>query len=321
MFNKVKKLFDFLDEDKINLENKITTKPSLFRPKTFDEYIGQKRAKKIFDNYIGAIIERKLVFPHTLIHGNPGMGKTTLAKIIANELEVSLVENIASEMKNFEKFIESVRRVNGGILFLDEIHSIGRDEVEKLYTIMEDFYFEGESIEPFTLMGATTELGEILKDRRPFYDRFKIIIELENYDLEDLTKICKQYRKMMFPFDGLHPEIYKIISKNCRGTPRTLLRLLEATIYFRGDIKEVINSFDIIKDGYTNKDLKILKYVAQEKTVGLQGLASYLNTSTENYLYCIEPYLLGENLISRTARGRRITVKGLLTIEELESEI
>jgi len=307
-----------IEKAKIFLKEAYKETRLTFRPSTFDEYIGQRKAKRILKNYIKAVKEKNKIMPHILLYGKAGMGKTTLAKIIANELEVNIVEVITSEILDIETFFKYLEEVDGGILFLDEIHAITRDNAEKLYSIMEDFNYNGQYIKPFTLIGATTEVGEIIRNRKPFYDRFKIIIELEDYTEEDLIQIAKQYQERVFNED-LEEDIYKTLAKNCRGTPRTLIRLLEATNYFDKNVKEVLESFGIIKDGFTYKDLKILKYIAQnEKGIGLQGLISYLDTSRYNYLYEIEPYLLKNNCIVRTPRGRKITERGLEIIKMLE---
>jgi len=307
-----------IEKAKIFLKEASKETKHTFRPSTFDEYIGQRKAKRILKNYIKAVKEKNKIMPHILLYGKAGMGKTTLARIIANELEVILGEVITSEILDVETFLKYLEEVDGGILFLDEIHAITRDNAEKLYSIMEDFNYNGMPIKPFTLIGATTEVGEIIRNRRPFYDRFKIIIELEDYTEEDLIQIAKQYQERVFN-ENLEEDIYITLAKNCRGTPRTLIRLLEATNYFDKNTEEVLESFGIIKDGFTYKDLKILKYIAQnEKGIGLQGLISYLDTSRYNYLYEIEPYLLKNNCIVRTPRGRKITERGLEIIKMLE---
>jgi len=300
-------------------ENKIIVpEPVIYRPKSFKEYIGQERSKKILSRYIEAVLKRDIVFPHTLIYGHAGYGKTTLARIIAKTLGVDIIEMITSDVTGISRIIEEIQSHYEVIIFLDELQSIGRDTAEKMYTMMEDGIYGSQDLMPFTLMGATTELGEILKNRRPFYDRFKIIIELENYKKNELIQIAEQYKEHTFPEDEISQALYKIMAENCRGTPRFLLRLLDATVYFNGEIYEVLDSFGIIKDGYTYKDLKVLKYISGARTVGLQGIASYLDTSTENYLFQIEPYLLQNGLITRTMRGRKITNEGLKMIEELE---
>ena len=188
---------------------------------------------------------------------------------------------------------------------------------------MEDFCYDGSPVQPFTLIGATTEIGEIIKDRKPFMDRFKIIIELEDYTILELAKLTQQFRKMSFPMDDNIPiEFYTTIAANCRLTPRTAIRLLEALIYLDNNIDVVLNNYDIIENGYTQKDLKILKYIAiNEKGIGLQGLVSYLETSDDNYLKFIEPYLLKNELVLRTARGRKITDKGKALVKKLELKL
>ena len=297
------------DNDIFELDSKAKVK--IFRPLSFNEYIGQDSAKSILKKFISGTRERKITFPHTLIHGNAGCGKTTLVKIVAQQLNKPVVETITSDIPDFEQFKKYIKETKGGILFLDEIHSIERNTAEKLYSIMEDFTYNGKSIMPFTLIGATTELGEIIKTRKPFYDRFKIIIGLDDYSVDDLIKIIKQYNYSMFENDKIHDKIHRKIAKNSRNTPRTALRLLETTIYFNGDIDEVLKSFNIIKNGFTVTDLQLLNYIKQSPTaVGLQGIASYLGTSEANYIFSIEPYLLKSGLIVRTPRGRQITEAG-----------
>jgi len=294
--------------------------PKLFRPQTFEQYIGQAKAKDILKSYIKAMKERDKILPHVLIYGSAGCGKTTLAKIIANELSVKFIESITSEIKDFIDLEWKINDAQSGVLFLDEIHSLDRDTAESIYTVMEDFTHEGDPILPFTLVGATTELGEILKNRRPFYDRFKIIIELENYTPQDLSTIAQQYKESSFKEDNVPQELYDLIGRNSRGTPRSAIRLIEATIYLNNDIQRVLKNFSIIKDGFTEKDLKVLRYISKnEKGVGLQGLTSFLGTSQENYTYDIEPFLLTNELIIRTPRGRRITEEGKEKIKELEN--
>jgi len=307
----VEPFVDILVEEK---EEKYIDKSRIFRPLNFEEYIGQKNAKELLKNYITGIKQRNVVFPHTLIYGIAGCGKTTLARIIAKELNVNFISIIASDLEESEEIISKINETDGGILFVDEIHSLNREIAEKFYPLMEDF----KNVKPFTLIGATTELGEILNNRKPFVDRFKIIIELENYSIEDLVKIICQYKNKVFANETIENETYKIIAENCRNTPRTAIRLIEATIYFNGNIARVLKCCNILQNGLTTKDLKVLEYIASnEKGVGLNSIAQYLDTSTQNYIYNIEPYLLQNNLITRTSRGRKITQRGYQTIKEL----
>lgn len=299
----------------------VTKKSSsgIFRPTTFNQFIGQKNAKNLLKRFIAGTKQRKLVFPHTLIHGSAGFGKTTLIKLVSCQLKVPFVETITSDIPDFKTLRNYIDMARGGILFLDELHSIDRNNAEKLYSIMEDFSYNGDRVEPFSLFGATTEIGEIIQNRKPFYDRFKIIIQLEDYSDEDLVQIVSQYNNKVFPKDQLTKDTHNLIALNSRRTPRTAIRLLEATVYFNGNIKEVLKSYDIIGYGFTNTDLKVLQHINEGgNSVGVQGLVSYLGTSEANYIYSIEPYLLSSGLIIRTPRGRKITEKGLRLMKKLQ---
>jgi len=187
--------------------------------------------------------------------------------------------------------------------------------------MMENFSLNGISVSPFTLIGATTEIGEILKTRRPFYERFKLPLELEDYTINNLIKIVENYREKLFPDDDLDIEHYKILAQNCRLTPRIAIKLTESLIYFNKNIKEVFNNFGIIIKGYTKKDFKLLEYLSKNKVVGLQGIASYLDTSQENYLYEIEPYLIKTGLIVRTPRGRNISDYGRKLLKQMKGKV
>jgi len=301
-------------------EESLEEENQVYRPSTFEEYIGQEGSKNILKSYLQAIKDRGKVFPHCIINGSAGTGKSTLVKIVANQLDVKVIETIASSITSPDMLIQKIIEVNGGVLFLDEIHAVNRDMVETIYMVMEDFKYNGTPVKPFTLMGATTELGEMIADRQPFVDRFKLIIELDKYNPKDLSTIAKQYKEKTFPQDNLSDDIYIEIGLNSRGTPRTAIRLVEACIYLNGNIKQVKSNFKIIAEGYTTKDLKILQYLSQnDKGVGLNGLVAYLGTSKANYEQSIEPFLLQNNLLQRTPRGRKITEYGIKTIEFLEN--
>ena len=301
-------------------------KVCLYRPKVFGEYIGQSKAKGILKAYISATKERGGTMPHVLLHGRAGCGKTTLAQIIARESNVQYKEMVTSSIGNTWDVLSAINQVDGGVLFLDEIHSIDRTIAESIYSIMEDFKYNGQPIKPFTLIGATTELGELYKTRRPFVDRFKVPIELADYTIPELAILVRQYRNITFPSDVIDLGIYDIVAANCRRTPRVGIRLLESCVYLHGNIQQVLNNFDILAEGYTNKDLEILRYLASAPInskgirtgVGVLGICSYLGTSTENYCQVMEPWLLRNNLIVRSGQGRKLTLAGELKILELE---
>lgn len=312
-------MFDFLASEKKPKEDKNFK----FRPSTFEEYIGQTKAKEIVKRYIEGSREMKVPFPHLLINGESGTGKTSLAYLIGKELKVPVKEIITSELGPNTNWFEVVQEVKGGILFLDEIHGLERSNGERLYPVMEDFKYNGRPIRPFTLIGATTLLGEIRKDRSPLIERFEVpILELEKYTWEDLMQIGIQYNAKKYPEYILPKETQEMLAKNSRGIPRRIEHLVKATIYFKGDYKAVFHNFGVIKFSFTLKDLRALQYISSNITgVGLQSIGSFLGTDTENYLYEIEPYLLQNGLILRSQRGRKITEKGLKYIDALEKEI
>ena len=292
---------------------------SIFRPENFDQYIGQERAKTILKDYITAVKERGIPMGHILLYGPAGTGKTTLARIIAKELGIQFNEIIASTIVNSVELLIRIQMAAGGVIFIDEIHALPRSLGESIYTAMEEFKYDGKPISPFTLIGATTELGELVTDRAPFVERFSIPLELEDYKIDELALIAEQYKKMMYPKDIIPQHLYSSLALNSRLNPRTMIRLIQCLIFMKSDISKVLYNFNIIKEGYTHKDLKALKYIQlNEKGVGLEGLASYLGTSKANYTMILEPYLLKNNLIIRSPRGRRITDLGKQKIIELE---
>jgi len=315
---------EFIKVNKIDRINLVKIKEivthNIFTPSNFNEYIGQDKVKHILSKYIESTKSRNIIFPHTIISSKAGMGKSTLAKIIAKSLNKELVEIISSSIVKDKNVLQNiVLGLEGKILFIDEIHSLPRKEAETIYTLMENFTFNDKKY-PFTLIGATTEVGEVIKTKKPFYDRFKLPLELEDYTYKNLITIAKQYREEVFKQDKIKENNYKLIAENSRYTPRILIRLLESVIYFNEDIDRVLDSFNIIYNGYTQKDLKLLEYLSKNKIVGLQGIASFLDTSKENYLYELEPYLIKENVIIRTPRGRSISDNGLKILKQLREK-
>jgi holliday junction DNA helicase RuvB len=316
------KLFPLIDDTQSYSSNKKPTS-SIYRPQTFDDYIGQSNAKDLLQAFIEGTQSRCKIFPHTLIYGAPGTGKTTLARIIANYLQKDFTEVIASNVEDESKLIETIESVDGNILFVDECHGLNREIVESIYSIMEDFSLGDIVFKPFTLIGATTEIGEIIATRKPFYDRFKIKIELQDYTPYELGKIVRNYRYKVFPTDdNIGNKTYKIISLNCRATPRIAISLLESCIYMGGSINKTLKALKIIDKGYTEKDLKVLEYLKRAKApTGLEALSLYLGTSKENYTHEIEPYLIKTQTILRTPRGRQISPSGSRLITNLKNKL
>lgn len=330
-------LDNFLKDKGISISKEEKIEPNLFnvekkeepkivgayRPEKLKDFIGQEKVKKILAKYINRVKELNRQFPHTIFLGNAGLGKTTLARILAKELNYNFTEILASKLTKEDLIVELVEK--GGLLFLDEIHSLPRNLAEIFYPLMEDFKYENKFINPFTLVGATTELGEIIKDKKPFLDRFKLLLELENYSIEDLKKIAEKYILNTYGEEFLNKEILEEIARNSRNVPRNVIRLCENSVMFNAssekDMREVLTNFNIIKNGFTVKDLQVLRILNSTQVLGAQGLASTLGITFSNYLYFIEPYLLGNGLIARTPKGRMITDKGKKILKELEKEL
>jgi holliday junction DNA helicase RuvB len=306
------------DQDEAVSEEEVKKEDKLFRPQSFDQYIGQEKAKALIKAYIEGTKKLNKTFPHVLIHGTAGCGKTTLARIIANELHKNFKEVIGIDDPTWVCYF--IQDLEGGVIFIDEIHKVKRSVCEELYPAMEDYRVDGEET-PFTLIGATTEIGEIIKTRKPFIDRFKIKIELEDYAASDIEKIIKQYKEKTFPAIELNENVYTVLSYNARVTPRTAISLLETTVYLGGDVEKALEASNIIYDGFTRKDLQVLEILVDYQTgAGLNTLISHLGTSEDNYLYELEPYLLKSGVLRRASKGRVITEKGKATLELLRSK-
>jgi len=271
---------------------------------SFDDYIGQEKVKNILDAYFHSKVKQ---LPHVLISGNAGFGKTTLARIIANELKLPFTEIMAQSIKDKHHLKDLVKRAGKGILFIDEIHGLPRDTVEIIYAMMEDFRCDGQRISPFTLIGATTEYGELLKDRRPFVDRFKLNFELASYSVNEMVQLINKYvERKNYDIDEVS---MGIIAKNCKLVPRTAIRLADATDTL-GDVMQAVYSYNIVKDGLTEKDIKTLEYLNMNKKAGINSISAYLNTPIQSYRYEIEPYLLQMGYVLVIPGGRQITPLG-----------
>ena len=306
-----KGLDELKQESKVIVNTNLIPNKNTFRPMTFDQYIGQEKAKTILKARIEGTKKMGVTFPHTLIYGKAGCGKTSLAKIIAKELGVSFQEIISTSIKEPKEIFKVIREANGGIIFLDEVHALKRELVEPLYPVMEDFRLGNDDLKPFTIIGATTEIGEILENRRPFYDRFKRHQSLEDYTAGDIEKIAKQYTEKLFPNEKVDPIVFQVIGINSRYTPRIAIGLLESVIHMGGNYRLALRSEGILLDGFTEQDLLVLEILTESpKGLGLQAIASRLETSKKNFEYDIQPYLFKNGLITLTRSGRLITDKG-----------
>lgn len=309
------------------LKEDLTNENSI-RPKWLKDYIGQDKVKEKLEIFIESSLSRKDPLDHVLLQGPPGLGKTTLSSIIANELGVNLrvtsgpaierPSDLASILTNLQ---------HGDVLFIDEIHRINRSVEEILYSAMEDFVLDiivgkgpnAQSIridlEKFTLVGATTRAGQL---SAPLRDRFGVLLSLNLYDADDLTTIIKRSAGILeieIDDEGAYE-----IAKRSRGTPRIANRLLKrvrdyAIVRKESKIdwqtsKEGLNLLEIDDMGLDTMDKKIVMTMYQNfdgGPVGIDTIAA--STGIENVTIedVYEPYLLQIGFLSRTPRGRVLT--------------
>lgn len=299
------------------------------RPQDFDSYIGQEKIKNNLKIYIQAANERNEPIDHVLLYGPPGLGKTTLAGIIANSMgrRMKIVSGPAIEYPG--EILAIIKQLpKGGVLFVDEIHRLSKPVEEALYSVMEDFAFDavienGEqttvrriSVDRFTLIGATTRAGLL---SAPLRDRFGIIHRMEYYEPDELAKIVINSSKKL-AIDKVDPSGALEIGNCSRGTPRIANRILRrvrdyAQVKADGNItKEIVDEtlslLDIDQKGLDLTDRNILLTMISKFNggpVGLDTLAAAIGEDSGTIEDVYEPYLVKCGFINRTPRGRVAT--------------
>ena len=309
------------------LKEDLTNENSI-RPKWLKDYIGQDTVKEKLDIFIKSSLSRKEPLDHVLLQGPPGLGKTTLSSIIANELGVNLKVTSGPAIERPSDLASILTNLqHGDVLFIDEIHRINRSVEEILYSAMEDFVLDiivgkgpnAQSIridlEKFTLVGATTRAGQL---SAPLRDRFGVLLSLSLYDSDDLTTIIKRSAGILdieIDDEGAYE-----IAKRSRGTPRISNRLLKrvrdyAIVRKESKIdwqtsKEGLNLLEIDDMGLDTMDKKIVMTMYDNFNGGPVGIDTIAaSTGIENVTIedVYEPYLLQIGFLSRTPRGRVLT--------------
>jgi Holliday junction DNA helicase RuvB len=300
------------------------------RPKRLDEYLGQQPVREQMKIYIEAAKARGEALDHVLIFGPPGLGKTTLSHVIANELGVNLRQTSGPVIEKAGDLAALLTNLQPhDVLFVDEIHRMSPAIEEVLYPAMEDYQIDimiGEGpaarsikldLPPFTLIGATTRAGLLTA---PLRDRFGIVQRLEFYNAEELTRIVRRSAKIL----GIacEPEGAAEIAKRSRGTPRIANRLLRrvrdyAQVRAGGDItREVADAamamLKVDPEGFDDLDRRLLHTIVDSfdgGPVGVESLAAALSEERGTIEDVVEPYLIQQGYLIRTARGRMATPK------------
>ena len=298
------------------------------RPQRLSQYIGQDKIKKEISIYIQAAQNRSEALDHVLLYGPPGLGKTTMAMVIANEMGTSIRTTSGPAIEKAGDIVALLNELEpGGILFIDEIHRLPRPVEEMLYSAMEDYFIdiiigEGDtarpvhfSLPPFTLIGATTRAGLL---SAPLRDRFGIVAHMEYYTVRSLSQIVNRTS------DVLKAKIEEQgaieIARRSRGTPRVANRLLKrvrdfAEVEADGTITEKVASaaldmLSVDKEGLDTIDQQMLEVIINlyhGGPVGLNTIAANIGEDAGTIEDMVEPYLLQEGFIQRTPRGRVAT--------------
>ncbi len=303
---------------------------NILRPKYLSDFQGQDELKENLKIYIDAAKNRGEALDHIFLQGPPGLGKTTLASIIANEMGADIKLTSATALDKPKDLVGILTNLSkGSILFIDEIHGLKKSMEETLYVAMEDYKIDwviGQGpaartmkidLEPFTLIGATTRTGAVSK---PLENRFGIPVKIDLYSPEELSLIIKRSSRILNT--KITDDAVSAIARCSRGTPRIANRILRrvrdiAEVKGNGTITREMAGLGLEKlgiDGYgldkTDREiLRVIIDIYNGGPVGLEALAASINDSSDTIEVYYEPYLMRQGYLKRTTRGRCVTQK------------
>ena len=303
---------------------------NILRPKYLSDFQGQDELKENLKIYIDAAKNRGEALDHIFLQGPPGLGKTTLASIIANEMGADIKLTSATALDKPKDLVGILTNLSkGSILFIDEIHGLKKSMEETLYVAMEDYKIDwviGQGpaartmkidLEPFTLIGATTRTGAVSK---PLENRFGIPVKIDLYSPEELSLIIKRSSRILNT--KITDDAVSAIARCSRGTPRIATRILRrvrdiAEVKGNGTITREMAGLGLEKlgiDGYgldkTDREiLRVIIDIYNGGPVGLEALAASINDSSDTIEVYYEPYLMRQGYLKRTTRGRCVTQK------------
>lgn len=302
------------------------------RPNNLKEFQGKKSLKKNLSIYIKSALNKNEALDHCLFYGPAGVGKTSLAFIIANELKQKIRVAYGPEIQEKSDVINLLYSINDkNILFVDEVHAINPKCFEIFYSAMEDFKINIEigkefnkkistvSIPKFTLVCSTSKLGCL---PTPFEERFGIVENLQEYSIHEIFHILKFSLKQTNIVDFFDESILLEISNRSKGIPRIAKRILSRYLDYYNETQksslDVLDDIGIYKHGLEKIDLQYMNLLATHKKIGIKTLSQLLNIDEKTIVEKIEPFLIKNSFVLKTLNGRQLTNKGEKIIDEIK---
>lgn len=292
-----------------------------FRPSTFNEFIGQDENKDRIKMAIKRIELGMKV--HFFFNALPGLGKTTMARLIANNLDAEFIERIGKQITP-ESLVDVMNCFHKSdkkhcIFFVDEVETLSFDVCKVLNPLLEDFAIAGKQVKPFIFIAATINKSELVKrGNGDMLDRISDHIYFENYTTQNIEDILNQYHSKLYNNFKTTPEDIHILSQNCKESPRISITMLEYYLASQ-NVYDVLKYFKIVKDGLTTTDVGILKALMERypKTLGASALSQKAGVNQKDYIEIYESYLVNKGYINRTPM-RMISDKGIKLLEGLK---